>query len=166
MYTRGGPEWAVRRGNSRNPVSCCLSNVQDFASWLCQSGLDRDLLLLNLENAVTRSRNPVCTAPRAAESAIITATSQADNRKSASASIAVPPPHSVALNWSASPSAVAFYKVYRRTVIGGPYSVLTTNVKAPRTQIQGFSREAFTITLQAQSIRPARRVFSRTNCNR
>jgi hypothetical protein len=85
--------------------------------------------------AVTRGSGTITqsglyTAPRAAESDVITATSQADNTKSASASIAVLPPHSVALSWSASPSAVAFYKVYRGTVSGGPYSVLTTNVKA------------------------------------
>jgi hypothetical protein len=85
--------------------------------------------------AVTRGSGTITqsglyTAPRAAESDIITATSQADNTKSASTSIAVLPPHSVALSWSASPSAVGFYKVYRGTVSGGPYSVLTTNVKA------------------------------------
>jgi hypothetical protein len=85
--------------------------------------------------AVTRgsgtiSQSGLYTAPRAAESDVITATSQADNTKSANASITVLPPHSVALNWSASPSAVAFYKVYRGTMSGGPYNVLTTNLKA------------------------------------
>jgi len=85
--------------------------------------------------AVTRgsgtiSQSGLYTAPRAAESDVITATSQADNTKSANASITVLPPHSVSLNWSASASAVAFYKVYRGTMSGGPYNVLTTNLKA------------------------------------
>jgi hypothetical protein len=85
--------------------------------------------------AVTRGSGTITqsglyTAPRAPEGDIITATSQGDTTKSASASITVLPPHSVALSWSASPSAVAFYKVYRGTVRGGPYSVLTSNVKA------------------------------------
>src|SRR6202011_96362 len=85
--------------------------------------------------AVTRgsgtiSQSGLYTAPRAAESDVITATSQADNTKSANASITVLPRHSVSLNWSASASAVACYKVYRGTVSGGPYNVLTTNVKA------------------------------------
>ena len=85
--------------------------------------------------AVTRGSGTITqsglyTAPRSPEGDIITATSQGDTTKSARASITVLPPHSVALSWSASPSAVAFYKVYRGTVSGGPYSVLTTNVKA------------------------------------
>jgi hypothetical protein len=86
--------------------------------------------------AVTRgsgtiSQSGLYTAPRAAESDVITATSQADNTKSANASLTVLPPHSVSLNWSASPSTdVASYRVYRGTVSGGPYNVLTTNVKA------------------------------------
>ena len=85
--------------------------------------------------AVTRGSGAITqsglyTAPRAAENDVIIATSQVDTTKSASASITVLVPHSVALSWSASPSAVAFYNVYRGTVSGGPYSVLTTNVKA------------------------------------
>jgi hypothetical protein len=85
--------------------------------------------------AVTRGSGAITqsglyTAPRAAENDVITATSQVDTTKSGTASITVLGPHSVALSWSASPSAVAFYKVYRGTVSGGPYSVLTTNVKA------------------------------------
>ena len=86
--------------------------------------------------AVTRgsgtiSQSGLYTAPRAAESDVITATTQADSTKSANASITVLPPHAVLLNWSASPSTdVASYRVYRGTVSGGPYSVLTSNIKA------------------------------------
>jgi hypothetical protein len=86
--------------------------------------------------AVTRGSGTITqsglyTAPRAAENDVITATSQADNTKSVSASITVLPPHSVSLNWDASTSTnVAFYKIYRGTLSGGPYSVLTSNVKA------------------------------------
>jgi len=70
------------------------------------------------------------TAPRAVETDVITATAQADSSKSASASLSVIAPHSVSLIWDASKSTtVAFYKVYRATVSGGPYSVLSTNIK-------------------------------------
>jgi hypothetical protein len=42
-----------------------------------------------------------------------------------------PPPvsrHSVSLVWDAPASTIAYYKVYRGTVTGGPYSLLSTNV--------------------------------------
>jgi len=39
--------------------------------------------------------------------------------------------HSVSISWTASLSAnVAYYKVYRGTVSGGPYSLLASNIKA------------------------------------
>jgi Big-like domain-containing protein len=78
----------------------------------------------------TITQSGLFTAPQAAESDVITATSQGNTTKSASASITVLPPHSVTLNWSASASTVAFYKVYRGAVSGGPYSLLSANVKA------------------------------------
>jgi hypothetical protein len=85
--------------------------------------------------AVTRGTGTITqlglfTAPKGAETDVITATSQGNTAKSASASITVGPPHSVALNWTASASTVSFYKVYRGTVSGGPYGLLTTNLKA------------------------------------
>jgi hypothetical protein len=86
--------------------------------------------------AVTRGSGTITqsglyTAPRTAESDTITATSQADSTKSVSASIAVIAPHSVSLNWGASSSIdVSSYKVYRGTVRGGPYGLLTSNLKA------------------------------------
>jgi hypothetical protein len=43
----------------------------------------------------------------------------------------VPSTHSVAISWSPSPSTdVAYYRVYRGTVSGGPYSLLATNITA------------------------------------
>ena len=40
-------------------------------------------------------------------------------------------PHSVSLSWGASSSTdVAFYRVYRGTVSGGPYSLLNSHTKA------------------------------------
>jgi Bacterial Ig-like domain (group 2) len=83
--------------------------------------------------AVTRGTGTITqsglfTAPRAAESDMVTATSQGNTANSASASIVVLPPHAVSLNWSASASTVVFYKVYRGTVSGGPYSLLSANV--------------------------------------
>lgn len=82
--------------------------------------------------AVTRGSGTITqsglyTAPKAAESDAITATSQGDSTKSSTASINVVPPHSVALSWDApSSTAVAYYKVYRGTVSGGPYAALNT----------------------------------------
>jgi hypothetical protein len=74
------------------------------------------------------------TAPKSAESDVITATSQGDQTKSASVSVAVTAPvvvtHSVSLQWDASTSKIAYYKVYRGTVSGGPYNVLATNITA------------------------------------
>ena len=78
----------------------------------------------------TITQSGVYTAPSTAENDVITATSQADNTKSANASITVLPPHSVSLDWSASPTTtVASYKVYRGTLSGGPYSLLGSNIK-------------------------------------
>jgi fibronectin type 3 domain-containing protein len=38
-------------------------------------------------------------------------------------------PHTVSLGWSPSTSTgISYYKVYRGTVSGGPYSLLATNV--------------------------------------
>jgi hypothetical protein len=81
--------------------------------------------------AITQSG--LYTAPKSAESDVITATSQGDTTKSASVSIAVTAPavsHWVSLEWDASTSQVAYYKVYRGTVSGGPYNLLATNVTA------------------------------------
>jgi hypothetical protein len=85
--------------------------------------------------AVTRGTGTITqsglfTAPQAAESDVITATSQGSTAKSASASVTVLPPHAVTLSWSASASTVASYKVYRGAISGGPYSQLSANVKA------------------------------------
>jgi hypothetical protein len=85
--------------------------------------------------AVTRGTGTITqsglfTSPKSAESDVITATSQGNTAKSASASVAVLAPHVVALNWTASASTVSSYKVYRGTVSGGPYGLLTTNLKA------------------------------------
>ena len=73
------------------------------------------------------------TAPKSAESDVITATSQADKTKSASVAVAVTAAvatHSVSLQWDASASKITYYKVYRGTVSGGPYNLLATNITA------------------------------------
>ena len=78
----------------------------------------------------TITQSGLYTAPQAVETDVITATSQADNTKSASATVSVVAPHVVSLNWSASTSPnVSYYKVYRGTVNGGPYTPLATNVR-------------------------------------
>ena len=77
----------------------------------------------------TITQSGLFTAPNSTESDVITATTQ-DRTKSASASIAVLAPHSVALNWRPSPSTdVASYRVYRGTLSGGPYTLLGTNIR-------------------------------------
>jgi len=77
----------------------------------------------------TITQSGLYTAPQAVETDVITATSQADNTKSASATVSVVAPHLVSLNWSASTSPnVSYYKVYRGTVNGGPYTPVATNV--------------------------------------
>ncbi len=92
----------------------------------------------NVTWAVTKgsgviTQSGLYTAPKSAESDTVTATSQSDTTKSANVSIAVtatPPAvsHSVSLQWDASTSKVAYYKVYRGTVSGGPYNLLSTNI--------------------------------------
>jgi hypothetical protein len=71
------------------------------------------------------------TSPLNVETDVVTAISQADSTKSASASITVVKPHSVNLTWSQSASNdVSYYKVYRATVSGGPFSLLASNLIA------------------------------------
>jgi len=79
----------------------------------------------------TITQSGLYTAPQAVETDVISATSQADNTKSASATVTVVAPHSVSLKWSPSTSTgISYYKVYRGTVSGGPYSLLATNLSA------------------------------------
>jgi hypothetical protein len=77
----------------------------------------------------TITQSGLYTAPQAVETDVVVATSQADSTKSASASITVVAPHSVALSWSpSSSSGISYYNVYRGTVSGGPYSLLKNGV--------------------------------------
>jgi fibronectin type 3 domain-containing protein len=77
----------------------------------------------------TITQSGLYTAPQVVETDVITAISQADSTKSASASVSVVAPHTVSLGWSPSTSnGISYYKVYRGTVSGGPYSLLATNV--------------------------------------
>ena len=79
----------------------------------------------------TITQSGLYTAPQAVETDIVVATSQADSTKSASASITVVAPHSVALSWSPSSSlGISSYNVYRGTVNGGPYSLLSNGVSS------------------------------------
>jgi hypothetical protein len=76
----------------------------------------------------TISQSGLYTAPQAAETDVVTATSQADNSKSASATITVAAPHKVTLTWAASTTSGVSYSVYRGTISGGPYSLLSSGV--------------------------------------
>jgi hypothetical protein len=76
----------------------------------------------------TITQSGMYTAPSVTEMDIVTVTTQADTTKSASASITVAAPHSVTLNWSPSTTAGVTYNVYRSTVSGGPYSLLSSGL--------------------------------------
>ena len=70
------------------------------------------------------------TAPQAVETDVVTATSQVDTSKSASATITVTAPHKVTLTWAASSTAGVTYDVYRGTASGGPYVRLMSGVSS------------------------------------
>jgi len=76
----------------------------------------------------TISQSGLYTAPQAAETDVVTATSQADNTKSASATITVAAPHKVTLTWAASSTSGVSYNLYRGTISGGPYALLASGV--------------------------------------
>ena len=79
----------------------------------------------------TITQSGLYTAPQAVETDVVSATSQADSTKSASASVTVVAPHLVSLKWSPSTSPnISSYDVYRGTVNGGPYSLLANGVNA------------------------------------
>ena len=79
----------------------------------------------------TITQSGLFTAPQAVETDIVVVTSQADSSKSASASITVVAPHSVALSWAPSSSPdISSYDVYRGTVSGGPYSLFSSGVSS------------------------------------
>ncbi len=76
----------------------------------------------------TITQSGLYTAPQAVETDVVTATSQADSTKSASATITVAAPHTVALTWNPSASTGVTYAVYRGTVPGGPYILLVSGM--------------------------------------
>jgi hypothetical protein len=76
----------------------------------------------------TITQSGLYTAPQAVETDVVTATSQADSTKSASATITIAAPHTVALTWTPSASTGVTYDVYRGTVSGGPYVLLVGGV--------------------------------------
>ena len=77
----------------------------------------------------TITQTGLFTAPQSVEADTVTAVSQADNTKSGSASVSVAAPHAVSLSWSASSSSgISYYKVYRGSVNGGPYTLVKSNI--------------------------------------
>ena len=78
----------------------------------------------------TITQSGVYTAPRTAENDVVTATSQAEDAKSATASVSIVPPHTVSLDWDASKSTtVTSYNLYRGTTSGGPYKLIGSKIK-------------------------------------
>jgi len=76
----------------------------------------------------TITQSGLYTAPQNVETDVVTATSQVDSTKSASAIVTIFPPHSVSLTWMPSSSSGVSYNVYRGTVSGGPYNLLKSGV--------------------------------------
>ena len=76
----------------------------------------------------TITQSGLYTAPQTVETDVVTATSQADSTKSATATITVAAPHTVALTWTPSSSSGVTYSVYRGTVSGGPYILLVSGM--------------------------------------
>ena len=78
----------------------------------------------------TITQSGLYTAPQNVETDVVTATSQVDSTKSASAIVTVFPPHSVSLTWMPSSSTGVSYSVYRGTMSGGPYNLLKSGVSS------------------------------------
>jgi hypothetical protein len=89
------------------------------------------------------SSSGLYTAPATAGIYIVTATSDLDPTKSASAIVTVTAPvaHSVTLTWTASTSSVAGYNVYRAAQSGGPYTMINTALQ-PGTSYADLSVQA------------------------
>ena len=78
----------------------------------------------------TIAQSGLYTAPQAVETDVVTATSQVDSTRSASATITIFPPHSVSLTWMPSSSSGVSYNIYRGTVSGGPYNLLKSGINS------------------------------------
>jgi hypothetical protein len=116
---------------SVSPGTVSLHSTQQVQFTAAVSGISNTAVTWAVtQGSGTISQSGLYTAPQAIENDVITVTSQADKTKSASASITVLPQHSVELIWHAPPTSttVAYYKIYRGTISGGPYSLLASNV--------------------------------------
>jgi hypothetical protein len=101
---------------------------QQFAAKV--SGSSNTAVVWSIQQGTgTITQTGLYTAPPAAETDVIAVTSQADSTKSASAAVTIVAPHIVSLDWSPSTSAgISYYKVYRGTVSGGPYTLLSNGL--------------------------------------
>jgi hypothetical protein len=111
------------------------------------------------------SSSGLYTAPSAAGSFTITATSVADTTKAASASVTVGAPaaqHTVTLTWTASTSSVVGYNVYRGTVSGGPYTKVNSVLEAASNYVDNTvqSGAQYFYVVTAEDASAAESVFS------
>ena len=115
---------------SISPATVSVHTTQQVQFAATVSGISNTAVTWAVtQGSGTITQSGLYTAPQGIENDLITVTSQADKTKSARASITLLPKHSVALNWDAPTSTtVAYYKVYRGSVSGGPYSLLASNV--------------------------------------
>ena len=116
---------------SISPANTSMSQADRVQFTATVSGLPNKTVVWSVTRGTgTITQSGLFTAPSNAEADTVTATSQSDGTKSATASITVLPAHSVSLFWDASTSTgVAFYRVYRGATSGGPYSLLGNNIK-------------------------------------
>ena len=116
---------------SISPTTVALSQAsqQQFAATVSGSS-NTAVTWAVTQGTGTITQSGLYTAPQAAETDIVVATSQADSTKSASASITVTARYSVALSWSPSSSSISYYDVYRGAVSGGPYTLLASDVSS------------------------------------
>lgn len=116
---------------SISPANTSVSQAGNVQFTATVSGLSNKSVVWSVTRGTgTITQSGLFTAPSKTEADAVTATSQSDGTKSATASITVLSAHSVSLFWDASKSTgVAFYRVYRGTTSGGPYALLGSNIK-------------------------------------
>ena len=103
------------------------------------------------------SSSGLYSAPATAGTYTVSSTSVADSTKSAAATVTVSAPvqHTVTLTWTASPSSVSGYNVYRGTLSGGPYTRINAALEAATNYVdntvQSGTTYYYVVTAEASS---------------
>ena len=104
---------------SIQPTSATVKVGQQQQFTATVTGTMNTAVTWSVTGAGTVSQAGLYSAPATPETDTVTATSQADSTKSASATVAVTKQHSVALTWTESDSSVTSFNVYRGLTSGG-----------------------------------------------